>query len=83
MPPNAKRQKLADVCRTRWLERMEGISIFDELFASIFNFTREMKENKCETHFNKETSAKADSLFKLVIDFSFISTLVIIRNTLD
>ena len=42
-----------------------------------------MKENKCEPRFKNETSAKADSLLKLVTDFSFIATLFITRNILD
>ena len=42
-----------------------------------------MKGKKFEPRFNIETSAKADSLFKFVTDFSFIITLVITRNILD
>ena len=42
-----------------------------------------MKENKCEPSFNKKTPAKANSISKLVTDFSFITTLVIIRNISD
>ena len=45
---NAQLQKLV-VCRTRWLERIDGISIFEELFVSIYHSLREMKENKCYT----------------------------------
>ena len=55
------------------------MSVFKELFVSIYYSLREMKENKCEPRFNNETSAKAGSLFK----FSFITTLVITRNILD
>ena len=71
------------MCRTGWLERIDGMSIFNELFVSIYNSLREMKENKCEPRFNNETWTKADSLFKLVTDFRFIATLVITRNILD
>ena len=77
--PNAQRQKLLDVCRTSWLERIDRMSIFEELFVSICHSLREMKENKCEPRFNTETSAKMDSLFKLVSDFGFITALVITR----
>ena len=54
--PNAQRQKLVDVCRTRWLKRIDGI--FEELFVSIYHVLREMKENKRDPRFNNETSAK-------------------------
>ena len=50
---------------------------------SMYRSLRIMKENKCQPRFKNETSTKADSLFKLVADFSFITTLVIIRNILD
>ena len=81
--PNVQRQKLVDVCRKRWLERIDGMIIFEKLFVSIYHSLREMKENKCEPRFNNETSAKADSVFKSVTDLSFITTLVITRNVLD
>ena len=55
------------------------MSIFEELFVSICHSLREMKEKKCEPHFNTETSAKMDSLFKLVNDFGFITALVTTR----
>ena len=77
--PNAQRQKLLDVCGTSWLERIDRMSIFEELFVSICHSLRERKENKCEPRFNTETSAKMDSLFKLVTDFGFIAALVITR----
>ena len=81
--PNAQRQKLIDMCRTRWLEIIDGMSIFEELLVSIYHSLGKIKENKCEPRFNNETFAKADSLFKLVTDFRFIITLVITRNILD
>ena len=42
-----------------------------------------MKENNDTVHYNNETSAKAESLFKLVDDFKFIVTLVVSRSILD
>ena len=41
-----------------------------------------MKENKHEPCFNNDTSAKVESLFKLVTEFSFNAALVITRNIL-
>ena len=42
-----------------------------------------MKENNDIVHYNNETSAKAESLFKLIDGFEFIITLVITRSILD
>ena len=67
---NAK--KIVNVCLTKWAEGIDDMSISEELLVSIYHSFREMKENKCEPPFYKETSIKADSLFKLVINFSFV-----------
>ena len=42
-----------------------------------------MKENNDIVYYNNETSAKAESLFKLTADFEFIITLVITCSILD
>ena len=42
-----------------------------------------MKENNDNAHYNCETSAKAESLFKLVDVFEFVVTLVVTRSILD
>ena len=34
--PNEQHQKLVDMCRRRWLERIDGMGIFEELFVSIY-----------------------------------------------
>ena len=77
------KHKLQDVCRTRWVERIEGIDVFEELFVPVYYSLLVMKENNDTVHYNNETSAKAESLFKLVDDFEFIVTLVVTRSILD
>ena len=77
------KHKLKDVCRTRWVERIEGMDVFEELFVPVYYSLLVMKENNDTVHYNNETSAKAGSLFKLVDDFEFIVTLVITRSILD
>ena len=42
-----------------------------------------MKENNDTAHYNNETSAKTESLLKLVDDFEFIVTQVVTRSILD
>ena len=34
--PDSKKKKLKDVCRTRWVERVDGMDVFQELFIAIF-----------------------------------------------
>lgn len=79
---NAQLQNLVYMCCTIRLERIDGMSIFEELLVSIYYCLCEMKENKCDPCFNSETWAKVDSRSNLVTVVSFIATLVITRNIL-
>ena len=77
------KHKLKDVCRTRWVERIEGMDVFEELSVPVYYSLLVMKENNDTVHYNNETSSKAESFFKLVDDFEFIVTLVVTRIILD
>ena len=33
--PEVTRKKLLDVCRTRWLERIDGVDLFEDLFLAM------------------------------------------------
>ena len=79
--PESLKHKLKDVCRTRLVERIEGMDVFKELFVPVYYSLLVMKKNDT-VDYNNETSAKADSLFKLVNDFEFIVTLVLTRSIL-
>ena len=35
--PESSKDKLVDVCRTRWVERIDGLELFVTLFPSIWN----------------------------------------------
>ena len=80
--PESLKHKLKDVCRTRWVEKIEGMDVFKEPFVPVYYSLLVMKKNNDTVHYNNETSAKADSLFKLVNDFEFIVTLVLTRSIL-
>ena len=81
--PESLKHKLKDVCRTRWVEIIEGMDVFEELFVPVYHSLLVIKENNDTVHYNNQTSSKAGSLFKLVDDFEFIVTLVITRSILD
>ena len=38
--PGTRKLKLQDVCTTRWIERVDGIDIFQELFVPTFNISK-------------------------------------------
>ena len=65
------------------MERIDGIDVFKDRFVPVYHSLLTMKENNDIVYYNNETSAKAESLFKLTADFEFIITLVITCSILD
>ena len=59
------------------------MDVFEDLFVPVYHSWLTMKENNDIVHYNNETSAKAESLFKLIDDFEFTIRLVITRSILD
>ena len=56
------------------MEGIERMDIFEDLFAPAYHSLLTIKENNDILHYNNETSAKVESLFKLIDDFEFIIT---------
>ena len=81
--PESLKHKPKDVCRTRWVERIEGIDVFEESFVPVYYSLLVMKEINDTVHYNNDTSAKENSFFKLADDFKFIVTLVVTCSILD
>ena len=81
--PYSSKHKLKDVCRIGWVEQIEGMDVFQDLFVPVYRSLLIMKENNNTVHYNNETSTKAESLFKVIDDFEFIIILVISRSILD
>ena len=65
--PDSSKYKLKDVCRTIWVEWIEGMNVFEDLFVPVYHsvLTIKVKENNI-VHYNNETSAKAEPLFKVI-----------------
>ena len=80
--PSSRKMKLKDVCRTRWIERINGMDTFEELFVPLFFTLTEMSLN-LEKQCNPDTSSKATSFLALISTFQFIVSLVITRNIFD
>ena len=68
--PDSSKHKPKDICRTRWVQRIEGMDVFQELFVPVYHFLLTVKENNDIFHYNNETSAKAEPYWN--IDFEFI-----------
>ena len=80
--PEVAIKKLLDVCRTRWLERIDGVDLFEDLFLAILMTLEEIFFN-LEGKYNEVISVKANSLLELIFNFDFIVKLVISRHILD
>ena len=77
-----RKSKLIDVCRTRWVERIEGLDTFQELFIPLFYTVDEMAVN-LDGEFSPAVSNDAASHLMRICKFDFIVALVITRRVLD
>ena len=78
----SRKTKLVDVCRTRWVDRVQGLDTFQELFVPLYRTLQEINENEG----NKYVPAlvtEAVSCLANVSNFDFLVTLIITRHILD
>ena len=80
--PNSPKDKLKDVCRTRWIERIDGLQLFVTLFPSIWNTLNDMRADISLSR-NFQTKQDAFRLFKDVDDFDFIVNLIMVYKVFD
>jgi hypothetical protein len=66
--PASSHACLINVCKTRWVARIDGLSVFIEIFLAVVNV---------------ESTRKACYLFILVTSFPFIVTLVVVSKCLE
>ena len=76
--PHPQKTKLSDFCPNQWVEKVAGLDDFEVLFALIVFCYEEMSMNMGSVC-NQDTSAKANSFYKLMAFFDFLSSLVITR----
>ena len=78
--PDSAKKKLKDVCRTRWIERIEGLSIFLDNFLCIDKAFCEMGSS---TSCNRDTKCKALTFSRCIANFSFMFTLIVVTRVLE
>ena len=78
----SQKRRLVDVCRTRWVERIEGLDTFIELFIPLYNTLKEMTLN-VEGKYRPRLVTDAANCFDLVSKFEFIAALIISSKILD
>ena len=80
--PTEKRRKLTDVCRTRWIERIEGLELFIDMYQAVVHTLEYIKDDpdKC---WNDDSSVMANGLYSSITKFEFIITLVVVSNCMN
>ena len=79
---NKGKAKVFDVCRTRWVTRIDGLDMLEDILIYII----QIFEYFCltpDSNVNRDTVAKAQVLLNHVTNFNFIVTLVVTRKVFD
>lgn len=72
--------KLHDPCRTRWVERIHGLNIFEDEFYAI---VQTLEYFFIDKEVNADTISKSLPLWQHLCKFPFIITLVVVRKVFD
>ncbi|XP_065668118.1 52 kDa repressor of the inhibitor of the protein kinase-like [Hydra vulgaris] len=78
--PTSSFQKTINVCRTRWIERTDGLEAFIELYPAIVASFICIKE---DVTWNYKSRGDASAYVAICCSFKFIITLIIVRKLLD
>ncbi|XP_065668089.1 52 kDa repressor of the inhibitor of the protein kinase-like [Hydra vulgaris] len=79
--PQTHKKKLKDICRTRWIERIDGLNTFLEHYLSIFHALCIMASP--ESSVNKDTQNKSSTFLNSIGTFQFVFTLVVTTRVFD
>lgn len=79
--PQANHSNLIDVCRTRWVARIDGLDIFIELFEPIVQSLADIKDN-VQGNWNPDSCRDASGLYYGTVAFQFIVTLIVVYRCL-
>jgi hypothetical protein len=75
------KRKLVDLCRTRWIARIEAFEVFESLFSAVVNSLEVISEG-ARTGWNAESATMAKGLFHSIMTFEFLITLVVVKKVL-
>ena len=74
--------KLIDVSRTRWISRIDGLDVFEELFIYVVEILEYFSVNP-ESTINRDTIIRPEALLAHISNSNFIVSLVITRKVFD
>ena len=80
--PNSHHTHLIDVCRTRWVARIDGLAVMIELYPAVIASLEVIKENN-DRSWNDESTDNAVNLYHFLGTFEFVITLIIVSRCLE
>ena len=78
LTPEYRHETLLDVCKTRWVARIDGLDRFEEMYEVIMVTLQTVRDN-VGGHWNDDSRNLAASLFSSISDFSFLMCLVVTK----
>ncbi|XP_068704634.1 52 kDa repressor of the inhibitor of the protein kinase-like [Montipora foliosa] len=79
--PESRRHKLLDVCKTLWIQRIDGLEVFLELYEAIVATLETIKAN-ADRSWNADSTKKAVSHYHAIANFDFVVTLTVCQAVL-
>jgi len=79
--PKSRHHKLLDVRKTRWIQCIDGLEVFLELYEAIVATLETIKAN-AERSWNADSTKKAVSLYHAIANFDFLVTLTVCQGVL-
>eukprot|EP00795_Rhopilema_esculentum_P016928 gene16928-biopygen6032 len=77
-----QKAKLIDVCRTRWVARIDGLDVFIQIFAAVVAALEAIQDN-ADKSWSPESMRDASSLVLSITSFGFILSLVVVSRCLE
>ena len=82
LTPKENHETLLDVCKTRWVARIDGLDRFEDMYEVIMVSLQHVRDD-IGGHWNDDSKNLAASLFSSLSEFSFLISLVVAKYFLS
>jgi len=79
--PESRHHKLLDVCKTHWIQGIDSLEVFLELYEAIIATLETIKAN-AERSWNADSTKKVVSHYHVITNFDFLVTLTVCQAVL-
>jgi hypothetical protein len=77
--PDERHQKLINVCKTRWVARIDGLQIFIQCYSAVTDSLDLIAKDKS---YNQDVRYRASGMKNAIEKFSFIVALIVVESCL-